>query len=140
MPINHFHILGIAVVVVLSIWLLDRWCFRRRATRFRGVAREMKVRYSPVDRFNIAPRIAPGLPDPGAADVLVRDLMYRTTQRDHDYVFTVIYTVGSIGGTRRKQRVAAASEPHGRSCDSFGDLRFADASLSVRAQYESLVD
>jgi hypothetical protein len=140
MPLTTFHLLGLAIVAVLGVWVADRWAYRTHVSRMRRIARELKVRYSPIDRFNLASRIGGQLPDVAAADVRVRDLMYRTTDASHDYVFTVTYSVGTASGVRRRRLVAAAAEPHGRSCDRFANVRLADASCcNVAEQYATLL-
>ncbi len=139
MQIHSWHILGIATVGVLGVWLIDRVVRRYRIRRFRRHASQFHLRYSPVDRFNLAPRIASSLPDPAAADVRVRDLMYRTHDGHHEYVFTVDYLTGTIGGTQRQTVVGAIREPRGRACDLTGLLQLADPALLWQAQYESLL-
>lgn len=138
--INAWHILGAAIVCVLLVWLADRTGTRARSRRLRRIAHAMHARYSAADRFNLAPRIVDSLPEPGAADVLVRDLMYRAGQSGHDYVFTVVYTVGAITGAKRRRRVALAHEPEGRSQQRVEVTRLADPGHSLQDQYTALLE
>lgn len=137
---NAWHILGGVVVCVLLVWLADRLGTRTRSNRLRKLAHAQRARYSATDRFNLAPRIADSLPEPGAADVLVRDLMYRGGESGHDYVFTVVYTVGTITGAKRRRRVALAHEPEGRSRHRVQITRVAETDQPLSEQYQSLLD
>jgi hypothetical protein len=132
-------LLTIAVTLVALLWFFDRFASRLRAGRLRRIARGLRLQYSPIDRFNLAARVARSLPDPAAADVRVRDLMYRSTDAGYEYVFTAEYRVGTISGARRDRVVARAWEPHGRSCDRFENVHVADRALKLAKQYESLV-
>lgn len=127
------------IVASLCLWLVDRVAHRLRTRRFRQLAKQLHIRYSPLDRFHLAARIERCLPDPGAANVRVIDLMYGTEHHEHRYVFTAEYVVGTIGGTCRKRLVARTSEPRGRSCDCFATLELADPTLGVEQQYRSLL-
>ena len=138
--VNGLNILGMVAACVLSVWVADRWIARRRGRRLARFAADRHVRYSGVDRFNLGLRIQPCLPHPGAAEVVVSDVMYRTDQDNHAYVFTATYVTGTTSGHARHRIIAAVSEPRGRSCDCFGSVRAADASLDVEAQYRSLLD
>jgi hypothetical protein len=124
---------------VLSVWVADRLVSRRVARRLARFAAERRIGYSQLDRFNLASRVRSCLPHPGAAEVIVRDVMYRTDDDRHAYVFTATYLTGTTSGTTRHRIVGAVEEPRGRSCDCFGDLRLADASIDNESQYASLL-
>jgi hypothetical protein len=136
---TSWRLLAIAALLVLTVCLVDRVLSRWRATRLRRVARSMRLRYSPIDRFNLAVRVAPSLPDPAAADVRVRDLMYRSTEVGYEYLFTAEYRTGTISGAQRRRVVARADEPHGRSIERFDSVHVADHALKLEQQYRSLV-
>lgn len=138
--VNAFNLLGLVAACVLSLWVADRWVGRRRAGRFARFAAERHVRYSRIDRFNLAPRVRACLPHPGAAEVIVSDVMYRTDQDTHAYVFTATYLTGTITGHTRHRVIASVTEPRGRSCDCFATLRTGDASLDPQFQYQTLLD
>jgi hypothetical protein len=138
--VNALNILGLVAACVLSIWVVDRWTARCAARRLARFAATRGVRYSQLDRFNLAPRVRACLPHAGAADVIVTDVMYRTDEDRHAYVFTATYLTGTTSGQSRHRVIAAVTEPRGRSCDCFGDLYLADASADVQTQYASLLD
>lgn len=138
--VHALNTLGLVATLVLSAWVLDRWAARRTAKRLTRFASTRGVRYSQVDRFNLASRVRACLPHPGAADVIVTNVMYRTDDDRHAYVFTATYLTGTTSGQTRHRVIAAVTEPRGRSCDCFGDLQLADASASVESQYAVLLD
>ncbi len=137
--LTPWHIFGWVIVACLSLWLADRVAHRLSIRRFRKLAKQLHIRYSPLDRFNLGARIERCLPDPGASDVRVIDLMYGTEHHEHRYVFTAEYTVGTIGGTRRKRVIARTSEPRGRSCECFAVIDLGDPNLAIDEQYRSLL-
>jgi hypothetical protein len=127
------------IVACLGLWLADRVAQRLSTRWFRKLAKQLHIRYSPQDRFNLGARIARCLPDPGASDVRVIDLMYGTEHQEHRYVFTAEYTVGTIGGTRRKRVIARTSEPRGRSCECFATIDLGDPDQTIEDQYRLLL-
>lgn len=137
---DGLNILGVVTACVLSVWIADRWFARRRGRRLARFAAERHVRYSGVDRFNIGCRIRACLPHPGAAEVVVRDVMYHTDQDNHAYVFTATYLTGTTTGHARHRIIASVTEPRGRSCDCFAQIQNADPSLDVESQYRALLD
>jgi hypothetical protein len=114
----------------------------RRAARLRALASREKAHYSPVDRFGLGPRVAKHFPVPGVADVRVSDLLYRSDERGHRYVFTVDYTRGVLGVKRRVRGVALMAESRsvaGREVPP--EIKVADAVVggSMFTQYEALL-
>ncbi len=69
------------------------------------------MHFAAGDRLRLARRIVSQFPVPGAANIGVRDLLFRTGDNQHHYVFTVDYTVGVIRGKIGKSRVAGFTEP-----------------------------
>jgi hypothetical protein len=99
------------------------------------------MNYTPRDTFNLAARIAPHLPVPGAADISVCDLIYGTEEAQHRYIFSAEYTVGIVRAKRRERCVMCVSEPRGRGGDlppSASSLRIARQDLPLMDQYRSL--
>lgn len=135
---NAWSVLGGSILLLLAIRSLDHWTTQRLQRVLSVWARQNSLRYSPVDRFQLAPRIREHLPHPGAADVVVRDVMYRTDQQNHIYLFTVRYRIGTIGPQRWLQMVASVTEIRGRSCYQFDHLKIADVG-SLLSRYESLI-
>ena len=69
------------------------------------------MHFAPGDRLRLAQRIAEQFPVVGAASISVRDLLFRTDDSRHQYLFTVDYTVGVIRGKVGRSTVAGFSEP-----------------------------
>jgi hypothetical protein len=112
----------------------------RRARRLRDLASRERMHYSPVDRFGLAPRVAKYFPSPGVADVRVADLLYRSDDGGHRYVFTVDYTRGVLGVKRRVRGVALMTEPKpvpGREVPP--TIKLGDAARPIVGQYEALL-
>ena len=82
-----------------------------RGARLRALGSREKMHYSPKDRFGLATRVARHFPVPGIADVRVTDLLYRSDDGAHRYVFTVDYTRGVLGAKRRLRGVVLMTEP-----------------------------
>ncbi|GIW77147.1 MAG: hypothetical protein KatS3mg104_2210 [Phycisphaerae bacterium] len=136
--VNSWSILTAVTLLLLTIRFVDRWFDRRIQRTFSEWARQNRFRYNPIDRFHLATRIRERLPHPGAADVMVRDVMYRTDQQKHFYLFTAYYRTGTICGQKWFFLVAVVQETKGRSCDRFDDLRVADTGSRL-SRYESLL-
>jgi hypothetical protein len=92
------------------------------------------MQFFPDDRFRIALRVAARLPAIGGADVRARNLMYRTDEGRRQYLFTVDYGIGALGGQRRRRCVAALDEPE----KGQGTLKIAPADRAVIEQYRRL--
>jgi hypothetical protein len=122
--------LAAVLLVLLVCLMLDRHVSRRRARRLRRVADHCGFRYSSVDRFGLAPRIRPLLPQ-AASDVVVRDLMYRSAAGGYVYAFTAVY------GGGRGQMVLHAREA--TSDATLLDVREGDKALSLGEQYRRLL-
>lgn len=97
-------LLATAVVVDMTLRLIRRG-------RLRSLAHKWHMHFAPGDRLRLALRVAPLLPVPGAADVRVRDMIFRTENNQHQYVFTIDYTVGVVRGKVGRSRVAGFQEP-----------------------------
>jgi hypothetical protein len=131
-------LLIILILVTVAAWLIDRWLHRRCHAAFREMALAYKMHYSPNDPLRLTPRIAAQLPIPGAAAVRVIDLLYRTDEQNHYYVFTAEYTVGVVGPKRRVRRAAAFTESK-LGEGSPQPVRLGPAELSLVEQYRSLM-
>ncbi len=103
-------LLGILLAVTAASVGWDRWIRGRHQAVYQQLANEHRMHYSPRDPLRLTPRVVAQLPIPGAAGVRVIDLMYRSDEQNHYYVFTAEYTVGVVGPKRRIRRVAACSE------------------------------
>jgi hypothetical protein len=87
--------------------------FRRRR-KLRTCARKWNMHFAAGDRLRLARRIVGQFPVPGAANIGVRDLLFRTGDNQHHYIFTVDYTVGVIRGKVGRSGVAGFTEPVSR--------------------------
>lgn len=135
---SAWSILGGVIILLLLIRLSDRWINRRVQRTFSAWARNNRVRYSPVDRFQLAARIQEHLPHPAAADVVVRDVMYRTDDQNHLYLFTARYRIGTVSGQKWIEWVGAVQETRCGSCDRFDHLQQAEPGERL-FQYASLL-
>jgi hypothetical protein len=131
-------LLIVLLIMTVGAWLLDRWIHHRSHAAYREMAIAFKMHYSPNDPLRLTPRIAARLPIPGAAAVRVIDLLYRTDEHNHYYVFTAEYTVGVVGPKYRVRRAAAFTESK-LGGDTFHPVRLASSELSLVEQYRSLM-
>lgn len=90
--------------------LINRVLLRRQQAVYRQLAIERHMHYSPRDPLRLTPRVASQIPLPGASAVRVIDLLYRTDEQFHYYVFTAEYTIGVAGPKHRIRRAAAFAE------------------------------
>jgi hypothetical protein len=103
-------LLGILLLITIGGVAAERWSRRRAQAVYRQLAVEHRMHYSSGDPLRLTARVAARLPMPGAAGVRVIDLMYRTDEQNHYYVFTAEYTVGVVGPKHRVRRAAAFTE------------------------------
>jgi hypothetical protein len=134
-PVILLALLVAATAAAVSVERVHR---RRSAIAFRRLAVAHGMHYSPGDPLRVAPRVAGALPVPGAAAVRVIDMLYRTDDAGHHYVFTAEYTVGVVNVKRRLRRAAAFDEPRG-STAAPAVVRLAAAELPIVEQYEALL-
>ncbi len=107
-----YLILTLAVLaVVVGQGTVGRYLCRRK---LRGLAHEWNMHFAPGDRLRLSQRAVGCLPVPGAADIRVRDLFFRTEESRHEYLFTIDYTVGVIRGKVGRSCVAGFQEPVSR--------------------------
>lgn len=132
--------------VTAAASIADALARHARARRLSGLGAAWRLRYTPVDRFQLTARVAAVFPTPGAADVVVRDVLYGQEGGGGAlrYLFTVEYTTGVLRTKRRRSAVgtaveAARSAGGGASGNSPLDVSLAPAELSTVAQYEWLL-
>jgi hypothetical protein len=98
------------------------------------------MRFTAEDPFQLTPRIAAHFPIPGAADVVVRDLVYG--QEDaagrFRYFFTIEYTLGVLRTKRRKIAVGMLVEAGRPETNPFSGVTLAPGELSLQDQYQWL--
>jgi hypothetical protein len=134
--------LFLLLIILLGMLLAGGLAQFRRRRKLRACAKRWNMHFAAGDRLRLARRIVSQFPVPGAANIGVRDLLFRTGDNQHHYVFTVDYTVGVIRGKIGKSRVAGFSEPvarRGRADAQQPTLVLAPANLSGAAAYEHLL-
>jgi hypothetical protein len=119
---------------------LSQGARRKNSRALAALARQWQMRFLPDDRFHLAPRVAHGLPVPGAADVVVKDLIYgQDDESALRYFFTVEYTTGVLRGKRRHVAAATLTEaPAAAVGEGYSPVTLAPAHRSLVAQYEHL--
>lgn len=98
----------IAIAVVSRLWQA------RRGGQIAELARRSNWTYSRTDRFGLAGRVATTLDVPGAADLHVEHVCYRSWPCGTWFVFTLSYVVGVIRSRRRVERVVGWLESSGQ--------------------------
>ena len=119
---------------------------RKNSRAVAALARQWQMRFLPDDRFHLAGRVAHGLPVPGAADVVIKDLIYGQSAAAGasetpglSYFFTVEYTTGVLRGKRRHVAAATLTEsPSAAVGEGYSLVTLAPSHLPLVAQYEHL--
>lgn len=126
----------LAITIAAAIW--SRVGRIARSHKLQELARSWKMRYTPDDRFALTERITPRLPVPGAADVVVRDIVFdQLTGGCFRYLFTVEYTTGVLRTKRRRVSVASVAEG-GCAQLPWSDLTIAPEDLDMQERYQWL--
>jgi hypothetical protein len=87
---------------------------RRRRRALRRLAADWRMTYSRFDSLRLTPKVARAFPIPGAANLLVSDVIYGIEHERYRYVFRAEFTVGTTRTKKRLARVATFSEPRDR--------------------------
>ncbi len=111
---------------------------QRYVRKLRNLASELQLNYSPTDRFRLAPRVALSLPIPGAAAVLVTDLLYGQEERGYRYFFRTEYTIGVLRTKTAVRQVGTFCEPRDAAAATETKVVFAPENLSLVDQYRHL--
>jgi hypothetical protein len=137
--ISPMLMLQVVVGVTLAAALLNRIARVMRRRALIGLARQWQMQYTPRDIFNLAARIGPVLPVPGAADVHVSDVIYGTEPGGHRYIFCAEYTTGVVRAKKRRRSVLSVLEPRQRTDgNGWTSTRTALSDLDLLEQYRSL--
>ncbi len=136
--IPPIDLLLVLVVITAGAVCIDWLGRRRRHAEYRNLALEFKMHYSPRDSLRLTPRVAAAFPIPGAAAVRVLDLLYRSDEAAHYYVFTAEYTIGVVGAKRRLRRAAAFSE-NKTSASTHVLVRLGSNDIPLKEQYRALL-
>jgi hypothetical protein len=129
--------------VTAAASIADALARHARAHRLSQLAAAWDLRFTPEDRFQLTPRIASQFPTPGAADVVVRDILYGQEPGGRlRYLFTIEYTVGVLRTKRRRSAVGMVVEsPHTAAAAAASpdpDLVLAPTTMPTNDQYEWL--
>ena len=134
-------VLILALAVTLAAMVAGALLRRGKRAELLALARQWGMHYTPRDTFNLSSRVAPHLPVPGAADVLVCDLIYGTEAAGHRYIFCAEFTVGIIRAKKRRRCVCSVVEPRDHSdAAMWTGLRIAPTELPILEQYRNLHD
>ena len=125
--------IGLAVIAAIG----QRISHRRRRKTLRALAAVWNMNYAQRDSLGLTSRIAGNFPIPGAADLVINDLIYSTDRMTYRYIFTAQFTVGVVHRKRRLSRVATFTEPR-EGNDSDIDLLLAPEELDLVEQYRRL--
>ena len=130
-------LLGLAIGLAVVAAIGQRISHRRRRKALRALAAGWNMNFAPRDSLGLTPRVAGNFPIPGAADLVINDLIYSTDRMTYRYIFTAQFTVGVVHRKRRLSRVATFIEPREGS-DSDIDLSLAPEELDLIEQYRRL--
>lgn len=133
------------LALMILVTAVARLTFVIRVKRHRAVlhdlARNWKMHFSARDRFNLSARLAQSFPVPGAAEIVVADLIYGTEGDFYRYIFAAEFTTGVTQRKRRQRRVATFREPRGRTTIAdWSLLILAPEELDTIDQYHKLRD
>src|SRR3954468_18109066 len=87
---------------------------RRRRRALRKLATDWRMTFSRFDSLRLTPKVARSFPIPGAADLLISDVIYGIEHERYRYVFRAEFTIGTVRKRQRLARVATFSEPRDR--------------------------
>lgn len=130
-------LLGLAIGLAVIAAIGQRASHRRRRKALRALAAEWNMNYAQSDSLGLTPRIAGSFPIPGAADLVINDLIYSTDRMTYRYIFTAQFTVGVVHRKRRLSRVATFTEPR-EGNDNEIELSMAPEELDLIEQYRRL--
>jgi len=133
-------VLLLLLAITAAAFIADAFMRKRRATRLAAMAAQWQMRFTAEDPFQLTPRIAAHFPIPGAADVVVRDLVYgqEDTAGRFRYFFTIEYTLGVLRTKRRRVAVGMLVEAGRPETNPFSGVTLAPAELSLADQYQWL--
>jgi hypothetical protein len=129
--------LAATLCITLGAWAIHKFLRHRSTGELRRLAVQWQAHYAPSDCFDILPHVLEHLPVPGAANVVVFDVLYSQDHDRYQYVFTVEYTQGVIQQKYRRRRVGMLREAReSRGGEGWLQLELAPAELPLLRQYE----
>lgn len=137
--VSPLLMLLLLVALTAAAVCVDALQRRSRSNRLAALANQWNMRFTAEDRFQLTARIAAHFPTPGAADVVVRDLVYSQEETGrYRYFFTIEYTLGVLRTKRRRVAVGMLIETSQSNADPFSGVTLAPTDLSIREQYQWL--
>jgi hypothetical protein len=103
--------LYLIVGLTLAAYAYTRYGRDQDRSALKKLAVELGMNFVANDQFKLAERIVEHFPIPGAARLVVTDLIYALQDDHYRYIFTASYTIGAVKLRRRAWRVAAYEEP-----------------------------
>jgi len=138
MPPVPLLLLLVAITALASV--AAAWVRRVRSARLATLAASWEMNFTPIDRFQLTRSIAARFPTPGAADIVVRDLVYGPDAAAGSlrYFFTVEYTLGILRTKRRWISAGTLVERTGDGGERFSTITLAPTHRPLLEQYEWL--
>lgn len=130
-------LLGLAIGLAVAAAIGQRVSHHRRRKAMRALAASWNMNYAQTDSLGLTARIAGNFPVPGAANLVINDLIYSTDRSIYRYIFTAQFTVGVVHRKRRLARVASFTEPREGNENEI-DLLLAPEELTLIEQYRRL--
>ena len=140
MLISPWQLLLGALGLLLLIRYTTRWAERRQSERIRRWAVGHRLRFSRIDRFDLARRAIVSLPGWNEAeitDVQVHDLVYWSDADAYRYLFTLTFRRSTPGGPKPDCRIGGAVESLSAEKAMLAEVHFLPARCRVD-QYQQL--
>jgi hypothetical protein len=133
-------LLFLLVALTFVAYYASVWLRRVRSKRLAALAASWEMNFTPIDRFQLTRSIAARFPTPGAADIVVRDLVYGPdiVSGSLRYFFTVEYTLGILRTKRRWISAGTLVERTGDGGERFSAITLAPTRRPLLEQYELL--
>jgi len=134
-PLSFLLLLAGISIAALAI---QRWRDLLQQRTLDRLAHEWDLHYAPKDRFKLSGSVSQQLPEPGAADVLIKDVIYGNEGDAFRYFLTAEYTVGVVRAKRRRRQVCTFRETRIPGGGEFSPLVFAPQDRCLADQYRYL--
>ena len=135
-------LLLLLVALTFVSYYASTWMRQVRSNKLAALAASWEMNFTHIDRFQLTRTIAARFPTPGAADIVVRDLIYGpdSTAGSLRYFFTIEYTLGILRTKRRWISAGTLVERTGDSTDRFSPITLAPTTRPLLDQYHWLHD
>ena len=136
-PLMFLQLTLVTTIVCACVYAIRLIVWRRRLMH---LAARWQMNFTPRDRLRLADRVVGAIPCPGAADLYVHDMLFRSDGSSHRYIFTAEYTIGLIHNKRRQFRAVAVREPVRGSGTAPLKLTLSSNELPLFEQYRNLLE